>query len=246
MYCVEVTVLVDWSTNLRSGDAQPPCDTRLPTPPGPAVRKPKPEMRMTTVETTDAANHHMNPTEHHSVPPGRRLRAALQAAGVGVGTRWTEGGVAMRELERLSGGRVSRATWGRLVGPVDAEGNGYLCEEDTFIIVCETLAKAGVPATTIAKCKQAYVTDRRVKDPTYRFKSIETGASAAELVLSVIEGLPDPLEQRRFLEDLAGGLRPELRVALMQAIAAAFGANGGGTNNDGAANGATGPSSTSA
>jgi hypothetical protein len=197
-------------------------------------------MRMTTVET-DAANHQMNPIEQ--VPPGRRLRAALQAAGVGVGTRWTEGGVAMRELERLSGGRVSRGTWGRLVGPVDAEGNGYLCEEDTFIIVCETLAKAGVPATTIAECKQAYVTDRRVKDPTYRFKSIETGASAAELVLSVIEGLPDPLEQRRFLEQFAGGLRPELRVAMMQAIAAAFGGvNGGGSNNDGAANGTTGPS----
>lgn len=196
---------------------------------------------MTTVDT-DAANHQMNHTEH-IVPPGRRLHAALQAIGVGTSTRWNPG-LPLRQLEKISGGRVSRTTWGRLVGPYDDEGNGYLCEEGMFVLVCETLAKVDVPATTIAGIKEAYVTDRRVKDPTYRFETIETGASAAELVLSVIEGLPDPAEQRRFLEDLAGGLKPELRIALMQAIAAAFGggANGGGNNNDGAANGTTGPS----
>jgi len=193
---------------------------------------------MTTVETdnngADAAS--------HQIPPGRRLRAALQAVGVGASTRWNPG-LPLRQLEKMSGGRVSRATWGRLVGPCDDDGNGYLCEEDTFVLVCETLAKADVPATSIAEIKQAYVTDRRVKDPTYRFETIETGASAAELVLSVIRGLPDPAEQRRFLEQLAGGLTYGQRVELMQAIAAAFGgASGGAPNNDGASNdGATDP-----
>ncbi len=196
---------------------------------------------MTTVETdngADAAASHQNDI----VPPGRRLRAALQAAGVGVAHRWRPG-MSGRALEALSGGKVSRGTWQRLVGPLDDEGNGYLCEEDTFVLVCETLAKAGVPATTIADIKQAYVADRRVKEPTYRFETIETGASAAELVLSVIRGLPDPTEQRRFLEQLAGGLTYGQRVELMQAIAAAFGgASGGAPNNDGASNdGATDP-----
>lgn len=196
---------------------------------------------MTTVETdngADAAASHQNDI----VPPGRRLRAALQAAGVGVAHRWRPG-MSGRALEALSGGKVSRGTWQRLVGPLDDEGNGYLCEEDTFIDVCATLAKAGVPATTIAGIKEAYVTDQRVKKPTYRFETIETGASAAELVLSVVNGLPDPAEQRRFLEQMAGGLTHDQRVALMQAIALAFGgADGGASTNDGASSdGATGP-----
>jgi hypothetical protein len=146
------------------------------------------------------------------------------------------GELSTRELEKHSieaGGLVSKATLGRLIGPLDSNGCGYLCDEATFVKVIAALARAGVPPTTIATIKESYVTDKRVKEPTYRFETVEDGASAAELILSVVGRLQDRTERDRFLGEFAEGLPQQLRVELMGAMVTSFGEDGEGTTDGG-------------
>lgn len=183
--------------------------------------------------------------EWDSIPPGRRLRAALMDLGVASTARgrgaygWVpDSGLPIRYLDELSRGKVSRSTWQRLVGAVGGDGQGYLCTPGVFFTVLDVLKAAGIPSSIIEKIEQCYETDKRVKDPTFRLDRVKDGASAAEITVSMIRGLPDASERGQFNARFARRLTLGERMDLIRALADAPAGAGSGDDNDNGAEGA--------
>jgi hypothetical protein len=85
--------------------------------------------------------------------------------------------------------------------------------------MAQTLIDAGV-GTTVEQLLGALHADKAAREgvhPSGR-PTLQSGASPADLILSVIKGVPDPVERDKVLAEIRAGLNEDERVAWVTAM----------------------------
>jgi hypothetical protein len=161
--------------------------------------------------------------------PGYRFQALMISFGVA-----QPGGLTIARMEELSGCSVSRETWRRVTTLADLPRPAILPA------MAAALRAAGVDTTAeaLTEVRQADWKARKAQLQSLRQSALKSGASAADLWLSVLRGLPNERERQTFMDQVTGSLTEEERVAwvtrmITQRQTPQEGTSGGGSTSGG-------------
>lgn len=149
--------------------------------------------------------------------PGQQFQAILVRVGVGAASRWRQGrGLSTPKLAKLSPG-VSRETWRR------SATEGHLPKASAVPAMAAALAALGAD-TTEEELTQALEADRKYRESKvqpFRVESVKSGASAADLFIEVLRGLPDEVQRDKFIAGITTRMSEDERVAFVTGLVTA-------------------------